>query len=92
MRKPLLILIILAVPCTGVQAQAGLISIFSDTLMTACCADMAEWEIADLHAALTAGQDLTIRNLTQGSTFSLTYDLTERQVAIILAGGLLNHI
>jgi aconitate hydratase len=51
-----------------------------------------EWKMADLHAALTAGQDLTVHNLTQGSTFTLTYDLTERQVAIILAGGLLNHI
>jgi aconitate hydratase len=40
-----------------------------------------EWKMADLHAALTAGQDLTVHNLTQGSTFTLTYDLTERQVA-----------
>jgi aconitate hydratase len=50
------------------------------------------WEIAGVHAALEAGQDLTVRNLTQGTTFEVTYSLTERQVAIILAGGLLNHI
>jgi aconitate hydratase len=51
-----------------------------------------EWEIAGVHAALKAGEDLTVRNLTQGSTFTLTYDLTERQVMILLAGGLLNYI
>jgi len=51
-----------------------------------------EWEIAGVHAALKAEQDLTVRNLTQGTTFDVTYSLTERQVAIILAGGLLNHI
>jgi aconitate hydratase len=51
-----------------------------------------EWEIADLHAALQAGKDLTVRNLAQGGRFTLTYDLTERQVAIILAGGLLPYI
>jgi aconitate hydratase len=50
------------------------------------------WEIAGVHAALEAGQDLTVRNLTQGTTFEVTYSLTERQVAIILAGGLLNYI
>jgi aconitate hydratase len=51
-----------------------------------------EWEIAGVHAALKAEQDLTVRNLTQGTTFEVTYSLTERQVAVILAGGLLNHI
>jgi aconitate hydratase len=51
-----------------------------------------EWEIVGVHAALEAGKDLTVRNLTRGGTFTLAYDLTERQVAIILAGGLLNHI
>ena len=51
-----------------------------------------EWEIRNVHAALTAGENLTIRNLTQDKMFKVTYDLTERQVAIILAGGLLNYI
>jgi aconitate hydratase len=50
-----------------------------------------EWEIAGLHAALKAGEDLVVHNLTQDGTFTVTYDLTERQVAIILAGGLLNY-
>jgi aconitate hydratase len=51
-----------------------------------------EWEIAGVHAALRAGEDLTLRNLTRGTTIKLAYALTERQVAIILAGGLLNHV
>jgi aconitate hydratase len=51
-----------------------------------------EWEVTDVHAALKARQDLTVHNLTQGNTFTLTYSLTERQVAIILSGGLLNYI
>jgi aconitate hydratase len=50
------------------------------------------WEIAGVHAALETGEALTVRNLTQGGTFTLTHDLTERQAAIILAGGLLNYI
>ena len=50
------------------------------------------WAITGLHAALRAGQDLTVQNLTRGGALTLTYDLTERQVAIILAGGLLNRI
>jgi aconitate hydratase len=51
-----------------------------------------EWEITGLHAALEAGEDLTVRNHTQGGSFTLRYDLTKRQVAIIVAGGLLNYI
>jgi aconitate hydratase len=51
-----------------------------------------EWEIAGVHAALKAGEELTVRNLTQGKTFKVKYSLTERQVAVILSGGLLNYI
>jgi aconitate hydratase len=51
-----------------------------------------ELEITGVHAALAAGEDLTVRNLTKDRTFKVRYDLTERQVAIILAGGLLNYI
>jgi aconitate hydratase len=51
-----------------------------------------EWEISSVHAALQAGGELTVRNLTQDRTFSVTYHLTERQVAVILSGGLLNYI
>ena len=51
-----------------------------------------EWEISGIQAALQAGEDLTVHNLTQNKTFQIGYDLTERQVNILLAGGLLNYI
>jgi aconitate hydratase len=50
------------------------------------------WEIVGAREALKAGRDLTVRNLTRDTAFTVTYDLTERQVAIILSGGLLNYI
>jgi aconitate hydratase len=51
-----------------------------------------EWEITDVRAALQAGKNLTLRNLTKGITFEVTYSLTDRQVEILLGGGLLNYI
>jgi aconitate hydratase len=50
-----------------------------------------EWEITGIHAALQARAELAVRNLTQAKTFHVTYDLTARQVDILLAGGLLNY-
>ena len=50
-----------------------------------------EWEIAGVHAALKARDTLTVRYLTQNKTFNVAYSLTERQVSILLAGGLLNY-
>ncbi|MBL7183001.1 MAG: aconitate hydratase [Anaerolineae bacterium] len=51
-----------------------------------------EWEISGVRAALQAREELTVRNLTRNKTFRVSYDLTERQVKILLAGGLLNYI
>ncbi len=51
-----------------------------------------EWEITGIHAALQAREPLTVHNLTQDQTFQAGYDLTERQVQTLLAGGLLNYI
>jgi aconitate hydratase len=51
-----------------------------------------EWEITGIHAALRAGEPLTVHNLSQKKRFQASYDLTERQVNILLAGGLLNYI
>ena len=51
-----------------------------------------EWEISGVRAALQAGEALTVHNLTQNKTFQVGYSLTERQVNILLAGGLLNYI
>ena len=51
-----------------------------------------EWEITGVRAALQASKNLTVRNLTKGTMFEVTYSLTDRQVEILLGGGLLNHI
>ena len=48
-------------------------------------------EIAGLHECLRTGRPVTIRNRTRDVTFDATYDLTPRQVQILLAGGLLNY-
>jgi aconitate hydratase len=50
------------------------------------------WEIDGVRAALQAGDDLMVRNVTKGTTFKASYELTERQVEILLTGGLLNYI
>ncbi|MGQ9665700.1 MAG: aconitate hydratase [Anaerolineae bacterium] len=51
-----------------------------------------ELEMRGVHAALRAGQPITVHNLTKGTSFQVRYDLTPRQVEILLAGGLLNYI
>jgi len=51
-----------------------------------------EWEIHNVRSALKVGENLTIRNLSQDRTFEVSYDLTERHIKILLAGGLLNTI
>jgi aconitate hydratase len=48
--------------------------------------------IAGAQEALRAGGSLTVENVTQGYRFQATYDLSERQVDALLAGGLLNLI
>jgi aconitate hydratase len=51
-----------------------------------------EIEIWDIRSRLGAGGPLEARNLTGGSSFAVTCDLTPRQTRILLAGGLLNYI
>jgi len=46
----------------------------------------------EVRSRLGAGQLLTVVDVTQGIEIPVTYDLSERQVEIILAGGLLNYI
>ena len=51
-----------------------------------------ELEFPDLRQALSAQTgEIQAKNLTQGSTITLSYELSDRQVAVILAGGLLNY-
>ncbi len=40
---------------------------------------------------IAAGSDVTLRNVTKGEEYRLAYDYSERQTAMILAGGLLNY-
>ena len=54
-------------------------------------ADGDELEIDDVQAALGDGL-VTVRNVTQGTTFDTRCDYTPRQRDIVLAGGLLNYM
>jgi len=47
-------------------------------------------QIEGIREALQAGSPLVVRNLTQDCDIEVTYDLSERQIQILLAGGLLN--
>ncbi|MBI4297360.1 MAG: aconitate hydratase [Chloroflexi bacterium] len=51
-----------------------------------------ECELSNVRASLRAGRPLLLRNLTQGWECPLNCNLTPRQVDILMAGGLLNHI
>jgi aconitate hydratase len=48
--------------------------------------------LPEVRARLSAGQLVTVVDVTQGIEIPMTYDLSERQIEIILAGGLLNYI
>jgi aconitate hydratase len=49
-------------------------------------------EIANVRQAIRAGNQITVRNVTQGYEFTARHDLAPRQVDIALAGGLLNQV
>ena len=49
-----------------------------------------ELRIEGLREALQKGTNLVVKNLTQHNSFKVSYDLTDRQKEILLAGGLLN--
>ncbi|MBR2731679.1 MAG: aconitate hydratase [Clostridia bacterium] len=40
---------------------------------------------------IAAGAPVTLRNVTKGESYALSYDYSDRQTAMILAGGLLNY-
>ena len=48
-------------------------------------------EIGDIKAALQAGKDLVLKNLSNGKSIVLKYSLSGRQKEILLAGGMLNY-
>ena len=47
-------------------------------------------EIAKARTAILEGKNMIVQNRTQGTTFEVSYSLSERQKQIILAGGALN--
>jgi aconitate hydratase len=49
-------------------------------------------EIANVRQAISDGDQITVRNISQGYEFTARHDLTPRQVEIALAGGLLNQV
>ena len=49
-------------------------------------------EIANVRQAIRDGNQITVRNISQGYEFTARHDLTPRQVEIALAGGLLNQV
>ncbi len=48
--------------------------------------------MANLHGTLGDGKVLEVKDETQGFTFKVKVDVTDRQAAILKDGGLLNHI
>jgi aconitate hydratase len=49
-------------------------------------------EIANVRQAIKDGNQITVRNTSQGYEFTARHELTPRQVEIALAGGLLNQV
>ncbi len=49
-------------------------------------------EISNLRDQLQAGTDLVVTNITKGLTITFNHNLSSRELAILLDGGLLNHI
>jgi aconitate hydratase len=48
-------------------------------------------ELPEIRKSLAAGSNIVVKNLTQGFEFEAVYDLSDRQIKILLAGGLLNY-
>ncbi|MBN2460616.1 MAG: aconitate hydratase [Candidatus Cloacimonetes bacterium] len=51
-----------------------------------------ELEIADIKKSLEKGQDLFVKNITKGTKFAVTYELSPREKEILLAGGTLSYV
>ncbi len=64
--------------------------IFSDRAVREEIHPGDELLLRDLRQGLSRGGDLTAENATRGSTFSVHPDLSPRQVAVLLAGGIIN--
>ena len=49
-------------------------------------------EVTDLHRSLAAGPEVRLENVTKGYRFSARHELSEREVEVLLAGGLINWV
>jgi aconitate hydratase len=49
-------------------------------------------ELANVRDVLTQGRAMVLRNVTRGVDIPVTYEFTDRQKKLLLAGGLLNYI
>lgn len=47
--------------------------------------------LEDIREKIADGKPVTLKNLTKGEEYALNYDYSDRQTAMILAGGLLNY-
>ena len=52
----------------------------------------AELEMPDVRHCLQKGLPIVVRDRTRGTELVCRYELTERQIAVVLAGGLLNQV
>ncbi|OEH86613.1 aconitate hydratase [Desulfuribacillus stibiiarsenatis] len=52
---------------------------------------MDELEIPNIREQMQNGTEITVKNVTKGTEFTVEYDLSERQISILLAGGQLNY-
>ncbi|OEF97746.1 aconitate hydratase [Desulfuribacillus alkaliarsenatis] len=48
-------------------------------------------EIPNIREQMAKGTDVTVKNVTKGTEFTVEYDLSERQISILLEGGQLNY-
>jgi len=48
-------------------------------------------EIPNISKLLSEGAGVTVNNVTKGTSFTVEYDLSDRQINILLAGGQLNY-
>jgi len=78
--------------------QANLVNVGILPLIFADPADYGRWQQGDrlrivgVRRVLERGEPLVVENLTRGDTVVVRYDLSPRQIEVILAGGLLNLI
>lgn len=47
--------------------------------------------LEDIREKIESGKAVTLKNLSKGEEYALSYDYSDRQTAMILAGGLLNY-